>query len=87
MSIPLTVQCGVFNFEIVLHRIVMDPTAANRKRNVSTSSVPHQIALNPVQEETSENENSDEETDEESLGKQLKIKIIVSFSLDTTLFR
>lgn len=46
----------------------MDPTSVNRKRNVSTSSVPHQIALNPVQEETSENENSDDETDEESLG-------------------
>lgn len=46
----------------------MDPTAVNRKRNASTSSVPHQIGLNPVQEETSENEHSDEETDEESLG-------------------
>lgn len=64
----------------------MDPTAANRKRNISTSSAPHQIALNPVQEETSDNENSDEETDEESLGRYLKINIIVSFSLDITLF-
>lgn len=30
--------------------------------------MPHQIALDPVQEETSDNENSDEDTDEESLG-------------------
>lgn len=50
----------------------MDPTAANRKRNASTSSVPHQTGLNPVQEETSENEHSDEETDEESLGMNQK---------------
>lgn len=49
----------------------MDPTAVNRKRNTSTSSAPHQNALDPVQEETSENENSDEETDEESLGNSL----------------
>lgn len=45
----------------------MDPTSVNRKRNVSTSSVPHQIALDPVQEETSEN-GTDEESDDESLG-------------------
>lgn len=48
------------------NRSILDPTAVIRKRNVSTSSAPHQIALDPVQEETSEH--SDEETDEESLG-------------------
>jgi len=48
----------------------MDPTSVNRKRNASTSSVPHQIALDPVQEEKSENEHSDTETDDESLGKR-----------------
>lgn len=53
-----------------INRTVMDPTAANRKRNTSTSSVPHQIALDPVQEENSENEHSDTETDNESLGKR-----------------
>lgn len=46
----------------------MDPTAVNRKRNASTSSAPHQIGLDPVQEEISENGHSDDETDEESLG-------------------
>lgn len=50
------------------HRTILDPTAVNRKRNASTSSAPHQICLDPVQEETSENGHSDEETDEESLG-------------------
>lgn len=49
----------------------MDPTAVNRKRNASTSSAPHQIALDPVQEENSENEHSDEESDDESLGTRL----------------
>lgn len=49
-------------------RTILDPTAVNRKRNASTSSAPHQIGLDPVQEETSENGHSDEETDEESLG-------------------
>lgn len=48
----------------------MDPTSVNRKRNASTSSVPHQVALDPVQEENSENEHSDTETDDESLGKR-----------------
>jgi len=52
------------------NRTMMDPTSVNRKRNVSTSSVPHQIALDPVQEEKSENEHSDTETDDESLGKR-----------------
>lgn len=47
---------------------MIDPTAALRKRNTSTSSVPHQIGLDPVQEVNSENEHSDEETDNESLG-------------------
>lgn len=46
----------------------MDPTAVSRKRNASTVSVPHQIALDPVQEEPSVNEDTEEETDEESLG-------------------
>lgn len=53
----------------------MDPTAVNRKRNASTSSAPHQIALDPVQEENSENEHSDEESDDESLGTHLSLWI------------
>lgn len=49
-------------------RAVMDPTAVNRKRNTSTASVPHQIALDPVQEEPSINEDTEEDSDQESLG-------------------
>lgn len=52
----------------IFYRTIMDPTAVNRKRNASTASVPHQIALDPVQEEPSVNEDTEEETDEESLG-------------------
>lgn len=60
-------------------RTIQDPTSVNRKRNVSTSSVPHlQIALNPVLEEVSENENYDEETDDESLGTRA---VILTFSI------
>jgi len=57
----------------------MDPTSVNRKINASTSSVPHQIALDPVQEENSENEHSDTETDDESLGKRCYLLIVNSY--------
>lgn len=55
-----------------IEKVVIDPTSVNRKRNASTSSVPHQIALDPVQEETSLNEHSDTETDEESLEPKIE---------------
>lgn len=69
MSTPLYNCIYVFLIRVNLsNRTVIDPTSVNRKRNVSTSSVPHQIALDPVQEETSENGHSYEESDDESLG-------------------
>ncbi|XP_050429583.1 chitin synthase chs-2 [Adelges cooleyi] len=51
----------------LIEKSIIDPTSVNRRRNISTSSVPHQNALNPVQEESSENDHSETETDEESL--------------------
>lgn len=56
---------------------MMDPTAVIRKRNTSTSSAPHQTALDPVLEERSENGRTDDETDEESLGVHFQTTLVL----------